>query len=77
MAYSVIISRRLLASAVGEGAARTAGGREIRVARECDGEPAFVAFFRAADRLATGETFAEDAQQQEVDRILDCLVSDG
>jgi len=58
-------------------AARTAEGREIRVARECDGEPAFVAFFRAAERLSAGEEFAEDEQQQEVDRILACLVSEG
>ncbi|MGI9591353.1 MAG: DUF6607 family protein [Myxococcota bacterium] len=58
-------------------AKRAASGKEIHVARQCDDEPAFVAFFRAADRLAAGEDFAEEAQQTEVDRILECLVSDG
>ena len=58
-------------------AARSAGGREIHVARRCDDEPAFVHFFRAASRVADGEDFAPPAQQAEVERILDCLVSDG
>lgn len=56
-------------------AARAAGGRELRVARQCDGEPAFVPFFRLAGRLSEGEALARDAQQAEVERILDCLVS--
>jgi hypothetical protein len=58
-------------------AARTTGGGEVRVAKECEGEPAFVPFFRAAGRVAEGEDFPPDAQQEEVDRILDCLVSKG
>jgi hypothetical protein len=55
-------------------AARAAGGSEIHVARQCDGEPAFVPFFRAADRLSHGEALSREAQQAEVERILDCLV---
>jgi hypothetical protein len=58
-------------------AARAVGGREFRVARKCDGEPAFMPFFRFAGRISEGEEIPTEAQQREVDRILDCLVSGG
>jgi len=58
-------------------AARVADGPLVHVAGQCEDEPAFVHFFRAASRLADGEDFPPEAQQAEVDRILDCLIAAG
>ena len=47
----------------------------FRVRATCNGEDAFVPFFRTAGRLEAGEAISPDAQRAEIERILDCVVS--
>ena len=43
----------------------------------CDERPAFMLFFEGAGRLEAGEAFSPDAQREEIEAILDCLVTSG
>jgi hypothetical protein len=56
-------------------AQRVARDSRFRVRASCQGEEAFVPFFRTAGRLESGEAISPDAQRAEVERILDCVVS--
>jgi hypothetical protein len=56
-------------------ARRVARHSHFALAETCQGEEAFVPFFRLADRLDAGELIAADAQRAEVERVLDCIVS--
>ena len=54
---------------------RLATGDTVRLAAECEGEPAFAPFFRAAGRLEEGEALSSEAQREEAERLLDCVAS--
>ena len=56
-------------------AQRAAQHPRFRVRTSCNGEDAFVPFFRTAGRLEAGEAISPDAQRAEIERILDCVVS--
>jgi len=54
-------------------AARIDPGEDFAVARTCEGEEGFVASFRFAGRLESGEALSIDAQRAEARRIVACL----
>jgi hypothetical protein len=56
-------------------AAHAARSPRFRVATTCNGEEAFVPFFRAAGRLEAGEAMSEDEQRAEVERGLACVTA--
>jgi len=58
-------------------AQRVAKHPRLRVATTCQGEEAFVPFFRTAERLESGEAISPEAQRAEVERVLDCVVTPG
>lgn len=62
---------------VREGFARRAEAGGFRLSKRCGDEPAFAPFFRYAGRLDSGERLSPTDQKQEVERLLDCVVSAG
>ncbi|MEM7410950.1 MAG: DUF6607 family protein [Myxococcota bacterium] len=57
--------------------ARVGTGRPLQVAKRCEDEPAFLPFFRAADRVVNDGPAPRAEQRAEIERILDCLVTPG
>jgi hypothetical protein len=55
-------------------ARRLEPGVRLRVATTCDGTPAFALFFAGAAEIEAGSAATPEAQEVEIERLLDCVV---